>query len=103
MNVDKELLLIGFDGMTYRESCDYQLKHWVDGISLHNPVGDECCPDFSCCTGNIMDKKLRVKFQQASLEGDGETRSAILGMALSNLASTINAKVHVAGEDPNQH
>ena len=35
-----------FKGMTKKESSTYQLSDWVEGRSLHNPIRDECCPDF---------------------------------------------------------
>ena len=38
-----------FEGMTDEESVGYQVFMWVQGNSLHNPIRDECCPDFSCC------------------------------------------------------
>lgn len=31
-------------------SLNAQLILWIFGIYVHNPVTDECTPDFSCCT-----------------------------------------------------
>lgn len=45
-----------------------QLDLWVDGISVHNPDGDECCPDFSCCGTPIVDKGTRLQFKNANDE-----------------------------------
>jgi hypothetical protein len=33
---------------------DEQLEQWVKGISVHNDERDECCPDFSCCSSELM-------------------------------------------------
>ena len=54
--VSKEVK-IEFDGMSEKKSTDYQLSEWVKGRSLHNPITDICCPDFSCCTGEIMNEE----------------------------------------------
>ena len=32
-----------------------QLLHWMNGVSLHNHIDDECCPDFTCCTNILPD------------------------------------------------
>lgn len=43
-----------------------QLIHWMNGISLHNKVDDECCPDFTCCVNILPDdedaKKMVFQF-----------------------------------------
>lgn len=31
-------------------SQNIQLTLWVIGVNIHNPITDECTPDFSCCT-----------------------------------------------------
>lgn len=41
-----------------RASCNIQLILWVIGINIHNPIRDECTPDFSCCT------KIRTPFKK---------------------------------------
>lgn len=28
-----------------------QLMEWLAGRPIHNPIDNECCPDFSCCRG----------------------------------------------------
>lgn len=30
-------------------SIERQGVLWINGVSTHNYVRDECCPDFSCC------------------------------------------------------
>lgn len=36
-------------GKTYKERTLEVSSLWVRGVSVHNDVDDECCPDFSCC------------------------------------------------------
>ena len=38
-----------------------QLIHWMDGLSLHNKVDDECCPDFTCCANILPDDENAKK------------------------------------------
>jgi len=97
-----------FNSMSDRESVAHQLKHWVDGIPLHNTVRDECCPDFSCCNGgNIMSVELRKRFEEAANNDDRSVQTQIMGMALSGLitylTSDTGVKVHIAGEDPTEN
>ncbi len=93
-----------FDGMTDRESVAHQLKHWVDGISLHNTIRDECCPDFSCCSGGeIMPVEVRKMFEKAVNDDDKAVQWEILGMALSAALSDRGVDVHIVGEDPTKN
>jgi hypothetical protein len=34
-----------------------QLVDWMNGISKHNYIDDECCPDFTCCANILPDDK----------------------------------------------
>ena len=71
---------------------------------MHNPVRDECCPDFSCChPEGLMDEDLRIKFSNAVKMGDEDLKMKILGMALSGLTSDAGMNVHIAGEDGTLH
>jgi len=98
--VVSEEVLQEFQGMNSRQSSEYQLTQWVAGRSIHNPVRDECCPDFSCCNPKgLMDKDLRIKFADAHKRGDSKTESEILGMALSGITSSMGIDVHIAGEN----
>ncbi len=38
-----------------------QLIHWMNGLSLHNHIDDECCPDFTCCVNILPDDKEAKK------------------------------------------
>ena len=59
-----------FDGVSEEESVDVQLNLWVAGFSLHNPVIDDCCPDYSCCSTMRMSLRDRVNFTRAYNDGD---------------------------------
>lgn len=83
-----------FNGMTSKESREYQLSEWVKGNSLHNPITDECVPDFSCCNPHSkMDKDLRIKFSNAHKMGDIKTTHAIMGMALAEITAGLNIRI----------
>lgn len=41
--------LLTLKAATYERRSMAQLKAWVDGLSVHNPIDNECVPDFSCC------------------------------------------------------
>ena len=41
----------------YTIRCYDQLVDWMNGISKHNYVDDECCPDFTCCSHILPDDK----------------------------------------------
>jgi len=51
------------------ELSDYQkrvlkfTRDWVDGITNHNLIDDECLPDFSCCCPEsfIQDRCKRIE------------------------------------------
>jgi hypothetical protein len=40
--------------MLYRERARIQMLAWAQGRSYHEPVNDECCPDFSCCRPDLF-------------------------------------------------
>lgn len=37
------------DRRPYHLRTQRQMLLWANGISRHNAVDDECCPDMSCC------------------------------------------------------
>lgn len=76
---------------------DQQLQAWRFGIPVHNPTRDECCPDFSCCTGKLADRSLREKFVEAYEAEDMPGQWAILGMFLSGTLADADLDAHVAG------
>ncbi len=69
--------------LTVEEQC----RLWaIEGKSIHNSARDECCPDFSCCTPELLaPKEDRLKFYQAELKGDTTTMNKMLGCFLGKL------------------
>lgn len=53
----------------------FQLEMWRRGVSLHNDIDNECCPDFSCCRGiaYLANERLRELFVR-----DPASRKAML-------------------------
>ena len=90
-----------FEGMTEDESIDYQLQRWVEGVYLHNPIRDECCPDFACCNENMRTPyEARVRFAGASRED----QSKMLGMFLGGVVADEGVNAHVVdGTAPEAH
>lgn len=76
-----------------------QLDEWVKGNPIHNQDRDECCPDFSCCNGNMAPEEERKRFAKAHYEGDEETKKEMLMMFLGNAFSDKN--IYFAGSKAN--
>ena len=38
----------------YQERLRVQTLRWAMGKPVHNPVDNECCPDFSCCVPDLF-------------------------------------------------
>ena len=76
-----------------------QLDEWVKGNPIHNQELDECCPDFSCCTGKIEPKDVRERFAKAYYEKDERTQNEMLAMFLGNAFS--NENIYVIGSEAN--
>ena len=74
-----------FEGLSNDESLVYQLEEWVRGNPMHNPIRDECCPDFSCCQGDMMEEEVRKRFANAYYNNDIETMTMILASSLEAL------------------
>lgn len=36
-----------------------QLLSWAMGNPYHEPVNDECCPDFSCCVPDLLTEETQ--------------------------------------------
>ena len=90
----------GFKGLTRPKSIDYQVNEWVKGNSLHNPVRDECCPDFSCCEDTKWTKEERVKFAGYHYNDDREAVEAMLfGQGIGGLLKSADFEkaVHIVG------
>lgn len=90
-----------FIGMSDRESATHQVTYWEQGIPLHNPVRDECCPDFSCCGSPMMPQEARTRLLEAYVNGEHETVEKICMMGLAGITAEMN--VDIAGEDPTEN
>lgn len=47
----------------YRERARNQSLIWAQGRPYHEPVNDECCPDFSCCFPNLFTQDAEKRWQ----------------------------------------
>lgn len=61
-----------------------QLEQWLLGNPIH---GEQCCPDFSCCTKKIAPIEVRERFVAAVRAGDEQTKMEMLGMFLGEAFS----------------
>lgn len=82
-------------------NCEEQVDRWVAGESLHSDhrgLGEECCPDFSCCQPHLLQPPdVRQAFKAASGKQRDKLCMAFLGGMLS--AADINA--HITDGDTN--
>jgi hypothetical protein len=81
---------------------DEQLELWVQGKSVHNDELEECCPDFSCCGGDLADEDVRKRFAKAYHDHDEGTVMNMLMMFLGAMLKKQGSdeKVYVAGDEP---
>lgn len=47
-----------------KERANAQLLAWAQGRPYHNTVDDECCPDFSCCHPDLLEKDPAARWRQ---------------------------------------
>lgn len=76
-------------------SPEEQLELWVAGDSQHNHTIGECCPDFSCCKGEIAPQDVRDRFYKAFKEDDEYVMHEMLMMFLGEAFK--DKKIYVAG------
>jgi len=79
-----------------------QLELWVQGKSVHNDERGECCPDFSCCGGDLADEDTRKRFTKAYRDNDEGT---VMNMLMAFLCGMMDAsykgkKIYIAGDEP---
>lgn len=74
-----------------------QLKEWVNGNPIHNAERDECCPDFSCCTGKMAEQDVRDRFLKAYQEGDKTVMNLMLKMFIRKAFADKN--IYFAGDE----
>lgn len=93
-----------YSDKNYRLNQQEQLDKWLAGNPVHNPLvwgdeavtvdgglGGECCPDFSCCTGNIQS----LKFRQAFVNGTDRERQTLMFAGLG----AVIADIPLMGDD----
>lgn len=68
-------------------TIEKQLELWLEGISVHNKSMNECCPDFSCCGGNIADRHVREQFVAAFHANNASLMAEMLGMFLQGMVT----------------
>ena len=69
-----------------------QLDEWLKGNPIHR--GDnkdgECCPDFSCCGGDLASEAERIDFKNAVETNDEKKKMSMLMMFLSRRIDKAN-------------
>ena len=83
-------------------TSDEQLAEWVKGNPQCPNDRDECCPDFSCCTPELLaDEDMRKAFAV----GDEEVRLSMLGMFLGAALAKMgkDKDVYLSGFDDPAH
>ncbi len=78
-------------GMTVEQ----QAMAWRYGVPLHDYTNGQCCPDFSCCGGQLAPEATRARFIEADRSGDGAAKWEMLSMFLGAMLS--DKKVYIAG------
>ena len=48
----------------YHERARVQMLSWAMGRSYHEPINDECCPDFSCCFPSMFTESSDDRWAQ---------------------------------------
>jgi len=90
-----------------------QLEYWVNGRSIHATESaekaisltslreGECCPDFSCCTGQIAPEETRKAYLKAHREKDHDLKMQLLsGFLGTALNTTLPEEAKVTGKKP---
>lgn len=47
----------------YSDRVIRQTIKWTNGISEHNHIDNECCPDFSCCIPKLFKQNVEERIQ----------------------------------------
>jgi len=91
--ITAEQAISEYDGLTDRMSITHQVLAWNNGVATHNPIRDECCPDFSCCGEPMWSDHERQVFTQAFLDGNDEVTDAMCNGALSTMVANALKKI----------
>ena len=79
--------------MTHEE----QLQEWLKGNAIHDKEQNRCCPDFSCCNGELAPLEVRERFVKAYHEDDQSTMMQMLVMFLGNMLQKKDVEVCFSG------
>ncbi len=47
----------------YADRAKSQFLSWAMGRPYHNEIDDECCPDFSCCYPDLLEKDEAARWR----------------------------------------
>lgn len=67
MEDDMRALSLKQNRPAYLRRVRAQTLAWINGRPYHDPVTDECCPDFSCCEPALFTKDAEQR-QREGLE-----------------------------------
>ena len=70
-----------------------QLENWVKGNSLHDHDLNQCCPDFSCCEGDMASEEERKKFSDAYLSKNYEIVHTMLSIFLRRVLDKVIPRI----------
>lgn len=84
------------EGDIYKERTKSQLENWCNGISIHNDIDDECCPDFSCCDKNINTPLEQRKIFRELHEKNDPRAEQMLFRFLGEMLINHDIDVHIA-------
>jgi hypothetical protein len=86
------------------KSHEEQLDRWVAGESLHSDhrgLGEECCPDFSCCKPQLQQPyEVRRAFHAATEQQRMKFLMAFLGGFLANAMPDVRAYITDGSHSP---
>lgn len=58
----------------YERRMRSQMLSWAMGRPYHEPVADECCPDFSCCIPEMFTEDDAERWRLVRKEYEAATR-----------------------------
>lgn len=67
----------------YRERVRAQTLSWAQGRPYHNRIDDECCPDFSCCQPELLEKDDAKRWEAYSKEGQSLTVEHVMVLEIN--------------------
>ena len=58
---ENDYIILNLVELNYHDRVLIQGLLWLDEISVHNDVDEECCPDFSCCEPDLFEKDIKKR------------------------------------------